>query len=100
MVLVANWRLANAKSSMAHENNPGAAGMDETHRKKDGEKSRCTGNITPAKLLCQWLQWLRVVVGRADFDFFVRFENTASCINASRQAGSSQLRLHACVVAL
>ena len=28
---------------------------------------------------------------RADFDFFVRFENTACCINARLHAGSSQL---------
>ena len=40
-----------------------------------------------------------VYVGRADFDFFVRFDNTASCTNA-RNDGSSQLCLLACVVAL
>ena len=32
MVLGANWRLANAKSSMVHENNPDAACMDEIER--------------------------------------------------------------------
>ena len=37
-------------------------------------------------------------VGRADLDVFVRFENTASCINAGRRAGSGQLCLLACVV--
>ena len=51
------------------------------HRRerKDGEKERCTGTITPAKLLCEWL-YMFVFVGRADFGFFVRFENTASCV--------------------
>ena len=58
--------------------------------RKDGEKEQCAGNITPAKLVCEWLQWLHIFVGRADFDFFVRFDNTASCIN-DRHAGSSQL---------
>ena len=38
-------------------------------------------------MLCEWLY---VFVGRADFDFFVRFENTSSCIGARRHAGSSQ----------
>ena len=32
MFLGANWRLANAKSSMVHENNPDAACMDEIER--------------------------------------------------------------------
>ena len=32
MVLGANWRLAHAKSSMVHENNPDAACMDKIER--------------------------------------------------------------------
>ena len=32
MVSGENWRLANAKSSMVHENNPDAACMDEIER--------------------------------------------------------------------
>ena len=32
MVLGANWRLANAKSAMVHQNNPDAAYMDEIER--------------------------------------------------------------------
>ena len=64
--------------------------------RKDGEKEQCTGkpfanHTTPAN----------IVVGRADhFDFFLRFDNIASCIYSRRQAGASQLRLLACVVAL
>ena len=69
MVLGANWRLANAKSSMVHENNPDAACMDEIEM--TGREQR-TGN-TPAKLLCECLY---IFVGRADIDFFVRFENS------------------------
>ena len=37
---------------------------------------------------------------RADFDFFARFQDAASCINARRHASSRQLWLLACVVAL
>ena len=61
--------------------------------RNDGEKEQCTGNITP-KLVCEWLQWLDIFVGRAYFEFFVRFENTA--INARRHVGSNQL----CLLAL
>ena len=98
MVLGANWRLANAKSSMVHENNPDAACMDEIERTE--RKSSVQANpsrIAPAKPLCEWLF---IFLGRADFDFFVRFEDTESWINARRHAGSSQLCLLACVVAL
>ena len=42
MVLGANWRLAKAKSSMLHENNPDAAFMDEI-RRNVGEKEPQTG---------------------------------------------------------
>ena len=38
-------------------------------------------------------------VGRADCGVFVRFENTAGCLNA-RRTGSHQLRLLPCVFAL
>ena len=38
--------------------------------------------------------------GRVDLDVFVRFDNTANCVNAGRHADSSQLGLPACVVAL
>ena len=43
---------------------------------------------------------IRYFVSRADFDLFVRFENTASCMNARRHDGSRVLCLLACVVAL
>ena len=98
MVLGANWRLANAKSSTVHQNNPDAACMDGIEM--TGRKSSLQANITPAdKLRCEWLQWFDILVGRADFDFFVRFENTASCVNARWHAGSSQLRALVCLVA-
>ena len=56
---------------------------------KDGEKEQCSTllrsklkanplRITPA--LCERC----IFVGRADFDFFVRFENSACCIHARR----------------
>ena len=93
MILGATLRLANANSSMVHENNPDAASMYEIERLEIMANSR----ITPAKLLCEWLH---IFVGQADFDFFVRFENTSSCINARRHPASSQLCLLACVVAL
>ena len=51
----ANWRLANAKSSMVHENNPDAAYMDEIERTE--RKSSVQANpsrITQAKLPCEW----------------------------------------------
>ena len=44
--------------------------------------------------------WEVVHFCRVDYDFFVRFENAASCINARRHAGSRQLCLLACIVAL
>ena len=50
---------ANAKSSMLHENTPDAACMDEINRKDGTAVSVRIGNITPAKLLCEWLQWLQ-----------------------------------------
>ena len=75
-------------------------------RKKNGGKEQCLpryilllrleikanpSRMTPAiyydlaKLLREALNTL---VGRADFDFFVRFENTASCcVNVRRHAG-------------
>ena len=81
MVLGANWRLANAKSSMVHEKNPDAV---HGRCRKDGDKEQRTGNITPTNLICEWLQWLHIFVGQADFGFFVCFENTASCTNARR----------------
>ena len=59
---------------MVHENNPDAACMDEIERTE--RKSGVQANpscITPAKLLCAWLQWLYTFAGRAQFDFFVRF---------------------------
>ena len=60
-----------------------------TQKKKDGEKEQCSTllrsklkanplRITPA--LCERC----IFVGRADFDFFVRFENSACCIHARR----------------
>ena len=72
---------------VVHENNPDAACMDEIERT---ERGQCTVPVvTPHQLRC--------VVNGCAFDFFVRFENTASCINARGRAGSSQLCLLACV---
>ena len=77
-------------------------------KKKDGEKEQCilieietTGNsfarLTPA--LCEELY---ISVGRADIVFLDRFENYALCIytRSTTRAGSHQLCLLACVVAL
>ena len=78
---------------MVPKNNLDAACMDEIER--TARKSSVQANpsrITPPTS--------NIFVGRADFDFFVRFENTASYIYARRHAGASQLRLLACVVAL
>ena len=96
MVLGANWRRANAKSSMVHENNSDAACMDEIGRTERRAVYR-QHHTSYCNLLCGRLNFF---VGQAEFDFFVRFENTASCINARRHAGSSQLCLLACVGAL
>ena len=90
MFLGTSWWLANAQELHGPRKQPRR--MDGRNR-KDRQKQQCTG--TPAKLLCEWLH----VVGRADFDFFVRFENTASCVNARWHAGSSQLRALVCLVA-
>ena len=54
-------------------------------------------HITPAKLLREELY---TFVGREKNDFSVRFENSASCVNARRHGGSRQLCLPACVVVL
>ena len=62
---------------MVPPNNPDAACMDQIERTERKNPSR----ITPPS------------AGRADFDFFVRFESTASCTFARRHAGASQLRL-------
>ena len=89
-ILCANLRLASAKSSMLHGNNPDAAYVYEIHR-KDGEKEHCcillslevkahSSRITPAiKLLCEWLY--STSIDRADFGFIFHFESAGSCIN-------------------
>ena len=56
MIFGANWRLANAKSSMAYENKLDAACMDEIKRME--KKSSVQANpsrITLAKVLCEWM---------------------------------------------
>ena len=91
MVLGANWRLANAKSSMVHESNPDAECMDEIERTERKRNAQATSHRQSCFVTrCVFF------VGRADFDFFLRLENTASFINARRHAGSSQL----CLLAL
>ena len=84
------------------------------YHRKDGEQEQCCilwrseikpniSGITPPVKRCVVSSLTLVLqyrLGRADFDFCVRFENTASCINARRHAGSRQLCLLACVVAL
>ena len=90
-VLGANWRLANAKSSMVHESNPDAECMDEIERTERKSNAQATSHRQSCFVTrCVFF------VGRADFDFFLRLENTASFINARRHAGSSQL----CLLAL
>ena len=70
----------SAKSSMVHEKNLDAACMAEIN----GEKEQVyPSRTTPAQLLCEWLN---IFVGRADFDFFVSFFDTASCLSARRHA--------------
>ena len=49
-----------------------------------GEKEQCTGNITPA-------------VGREDFHFFFRFENTAKCTNKCLTTCLFEPTLSACL---
>ena len=64
---------------MLQENNPDDARMYilNAYTSRKGEKERCRmllrleieanrSRITPAKLLCEWLQWLDFSVGRAD----------------------------------
>ena len=77
---------------MLRANNPDAACMYEIHR-KDGEKDHCCilsrleikANLSRITLLCECLVYF---AGRVDVDFFVRFDNTASCITARRHADS------------
>ena len=74
--------------------------------RKDGEKDQCcilTGNKGKTfghHTTSQAAEWLDVVIGREGFDFTVRLESTAICINARRRAGSRQLCPLACIVAL
>ena len=98
-------QMPRAKGSMLEENNPDAACLYErisyhrrTERKKSGVISICVdvGNKQKAAL---WLviPGACIFVGRGDFGFFVRFESTASCINARRRAGPRRFcRLPAC----
>ena len=87
----ANGRVTNAKSSMLQDNNPDAACMSKIQNtyeykhieEKDNQccillRSKLKANpsrITTA--LREYSSCIRTFVGRADFDFFVRFENTA-----------------------
>ena len=93
MGLDANWRLGNAKSSSVHENNPGVACVDEiekTERKCSVQAN--SSRITPANLLCECFYVVcarDILVGRADFDSLVLFENTASCISTRHAINSS-----------
>ena len=74
--------LQNSKSPMLQENNLYAACMYEIHG-KDGEKEQCCILLKsqflrasrPLLLLYEWLYFSF----RADFKYFVRFENTARC---------------------
>ena len=73
------------QSSMVPEINPDAACMEEIERTERRAVNR-QHHTSYCKLLREWLY---IFVGRADFDFFVRFENTPSYINARRHAGST-----------
>ena len=55
MVLGANWRLANAKSSMVHKNNPDAACMDEIERTERRSSIDATSHQLRSCLSCEWL---------------------------------------------
>ena len=92
---------------MVHENNPGAAcmdGIERTERKTVyRETLRASLQLKPAKLLCEWLQWLHILFRpRADSGFSVRFENTASRIQykcSTTLLARAKSCLLACVVA-
>ena len=70
MLLGANWRPANAKSSMFHENNPNAAcidEMDETDKIQRMERKKSSVQATShqlrTKLLCECSYNTRYVPG-------------------------------------
>ena len=78
----------NAKSSMLQQNNPDAGCMHEIHRKnriETGKQREIFRASHKLQLLCEWLY---IYVSRADLNFFILFENTVSCTNARRHAGS------------
>ena len=108
-ILGANWQLAKTQELHAPGEQPGRPYMHERQiRRKGGEKYQCClslifdikaspSRIAPASAAA-W--WMVAYFRRADFDFFVRFDNAASYIDAQRHASSRQLCLLACVVVL
>ena len=84
------------------------AGSTASYARSQGRKKRTAihdyrCNLTTSK--CQELLRVRArkhffLVGRAEVDVFVRFENTASCKNVRRHAGPRELCLLAFVVEL
>ena len=103
MILGANWRLANAKSSILKENNPVCMCEGERTERKSSvihmllrlEMKAHPSRITQAAAhhttsSCCLCEWLYIFEGRAeDFAFFVYCEVTA----AWRHDGSGQLWL-------
>ena len=68
--------------------------IQNTYKKNHGEKEQCCillGSEQKAKSFAHHTTSAVSTVqfvGRADFDFFVRFDNSACCINARRHVGS------------
>ena len=92
MILGANWRLANAKSSILKENNPVCMCEGERTERKSSvihmllrlEMKAHPSRITQAAVhhttsSCCLCEWLYIFEGRAeDFAFFVYCEVTAA----------------------
>ena len=69
--------------------------MDEIERTERKSSMQATSCFVNGCILRR----IFLFIGRADFDFFIRFENAASCINASMTYWLEPT-LFACVVAL
>ena len=68
------YKLATCKCQELHGPQKQPGGHMHGRNRKDGEKEKRTN------LRASQRQTRNICIGRADFDFFVRFENTASCI--------------------
>ena len=112
-LLGANWRCANAKSSMLQENNPDAACMHEIHtgRKKNGEKDqRCTllrleiqanpSRITPANKAALWVLVYVCFGGPGRFLYLRSFWEHSELYKCSKICRLSALVNSVCLLAL